>query len=361
MTPDAGTVRRRGVLRPVERLVFDSRAPWWVAGVMLLAVAKSGVSTTPIVGYWRTLAVAFPHRPPGLPHVADYLMGSPIGPAVAHIIGATGPVAYPALHAGVAAGAVAVTAVGLHRRGGRPAVAVGVAALLASALSSVLPQWLGMQDPFTVAFTSLAVLFDNPLLLVVAGAGLALSHLPIGALVVATAVVGRTLERRQGRSVEVGCLLVGFGVAAAATLLHEVATGSIGGEERFLRLVGYHTVLVDWAGDPMALVFSFYGVWWAFLLLTWRVLRRGQKLLLAASLACGVAATLMSLDETRVFALATWPAVLFASVWATQASDLRRLRTITAAVVVAAVVVPRTWIEGGAVVGSSWLTVLRGH
>ena len=79
-----------------------------------------------------------------------------------------------------------------------------------------------------------------------------------------------------------------------------------------------------------------------------------ERWLLALFGVAAVALTVVSADETRVFALVTWPAVLWLCLRAVEVVPADLLRRVTAVTVVAATVVPRVWVEGGVALTSRW-------
>ena len=162
------------LLDRVEALIFDQ--PLWhlLAAVAILNLVKNGIWTTPEISDWASMAKAFPN----LPHLAgsSYILSSPVGPAVAHYLGATSPKAYEVFSFFAVLVAVAILVLGLGRAAGPTAQRLGIIALFASPLSNTLVTWLGKEDPFVILFTSLVFLFDSPVIALLGGVGLATAN-----------------------------------------------------------------------------------------------------------------------------------------------------------------------------------------
>lgn len=337
----------------VERLVFDLPTWLWLVVVAVVAFVKDGVGTATNVQLWVRIAAAFPSRPAQFPTDGNYLFGSPIGPAIAHGLHATTRHGYEALHAVMLAAALAVLVIGLHRRGGRALVGVGVTAFFASALSNILPSWIGLQDPYLLAFGSMAALFDSPILLLIAGVGLGGSQLVVGVVMAGSIALLRASQRE--RRLGAALLVVGFIVGAILTLAYESHVGATSGELQFIDHVGLANLLREWLTSVAALVFTFFGAWWLFL--GWlgpKALTRWEQAVFGAAGIAGVALTLVGQDQTRVFALVMWPGVLWLCVQATERLPAPLLRRVTAITFLAAVAIPRLWIQGGLPVVSAW-------
>lgn len=347
-----------------ERLVFD--APLWafLAVVAVLDVVKNGVAEDANLPVWLRIAAAFPHDP-HLPPAVRYQQGSPIGPALAHLLGVTSTAGYAGLHVAALVAGLVVLVAGLWRRGGRLAVGVGVVAFFATPLSNLLLSF-GSQDPFTFLFASLAVLAESPLLALVAGAGLGVSHLEVGAFTVAAVVVLRLLGPPRARPAALVALGAGLLGGAGLTVAYEHAAGAgVAARASFIEQAGLRTLGADFTAELPTWLFSVLSAFWLFAAVAvtrlWR--HRATRAAVAFALAAG-AVTVVTLDETRVYALLTWPLVLWLALEAARRLDTAAVRRLTAVCFLAAVVVPRIVVfEGHPSVSyaAGFVTRLFGH
>ena len=342
------------LVRGTEHLLFDG--PLWrpLLLVVVLEIAKNGVLESPAVGLWLRIARAFPGNP-HLPRSTRYMQASPIGPALAHLLGIQSGAAYAWLHAGVLVVALGVLIGGLWRRGGRPAVAVGTMAFFATPLSSVLLNF-GAQDPFTFLFASMAVLFESPVVALVAGAGLAASHLEVGAFCLAVLLALQLADDTGPVSwATAGAGWAGLLGAALGVELYTRHSGAgIEARAAYIDSFGARTLVRDFLQELPTWLYTTFSAFWVFLVcLASRLRNRRLALVAGAAGLIATAATVLTYDETRVFALLTWPVVLWLSLYALRRFDPRLVRHVTAVTFLAAIVLPRITVFGGAVAGSA--------
>lgn len=346
------------VVGGTERLVFDSRLVTWLLAVWWIMFLKDGVGSAPATPIFVKIARAFPGRPPIAP-ATTYLLSSPIGPAPAHMLDTLTFRSYVALHFCVALLASAVLVVGLNRFGGRVAVGVGTVAFFASPLSNIMFTWLGQQDPFTIGFATASVLFDSPLVMLLAGAGLGISHPEVGLLAVLSVAALRSVDIDR-RSVTSGVwLAVGFGFGAAVTVAYEDSAGSgTLAVVSYIHDVGLQNLVRDFLAGFSTWLFTTLGACWFFLGSTGRnVLSKSLSVVVVVVGAVATLITLFVLDETRVFALIVWPSVLWLSVRACRVVPEPLLRRATAITFLLAVAIPRIVVWQGASYVSAWLKV----
>lgn len=343
------------VVGGTERLVFDSRLVTWLFAVWCIMILKDGLGAAPAVPIFVKIARAFPGRP-SLAPAATYLLSSPIGPALAHLLDALTLESYVTLHFYVALLASAVLVVGLNRLGGRVAVGVGTVAFFASPLSNIMFTWLGQQDPFTIGFASASVLFESPVVMVLAGAGLGVSHPEVGLLAVLSVAALRSVDIDR-RSVAAGVwLAVGFSCGAAATMAYE-ASASSGALAlvSYIHDVGLQNLVRDFLAGFFTWAFTTLGAWWFFLGSIGRnVLSKSLSVVVVVVGAIAALITVFVLDETRVFALIAWPTVLWLSVRACQVVPEPLLRRATAITFLLAVTIPRIVVWQGTTYASAW-------
>jgi hypothetical protein len=221
-------------------------------------------------------------------------------------------------------------------------------AFLATPLSNILLS-VGAQDPFTFLFASMAVLFESPLLAVVAGAGLAASHLEVGIFTVVAVTVLRVLDDRPLRPATAMGLVGGLLATAGAVVGYEHHAGvGLSARASFIHRTGLRVLLGDFLDELPTWLFSTFGAFWLFAVVTcsrWWALRTVRAL---AVLATGAGlVTVVTLDETRVFALLTWPLVLWLTLLAVRRLEPGTLRRLTALTFLAALVLPRIIVFEG--------------
>jgi len=344
----------------VETFVFEE--PLWIFLVVvgLLDVLKNGMAEDPDIGFWLKISSAFPNAV-HIPSGAKYLMASPIGPALAHALGIHGYLPYATLHMAVVLLGFGILVLGLYRAGGRLAVGAGVTAFFATPLSNILLS-LGAQDPFTFLFMTIVVLFESPVLALLAAAGLAVSHLEVGIFTIVTVIVLRILDDRPVKLTTVAALVAGLAGGTVGLELYERHAG-VSAEARasFIKQAGVRTLVTDFFDELPTWLFSTFNAFWLFLVALYgRVWRHKvtRASIVLASVAGAV--TVVTLDETRVFALLTWPLVLWLTVHAARTFDTRLVRRVTAVTFVAALVLPRVIVfEGHASVSFAYYFVTK--
>jgi hypothetical protein len=320
-----------------------------LAGLLLLVIVKDGVSHTPNIYTWVVIAQAFPAQP-HLPAIGRYLLSSPIGPATAHVLGLDTPFTFIVLHVAVAVTGGTILVVGLLHRGGRQAAGLGAVLFLASPLSDVLLSGIGMQDAWLFAAFCALVLFDRPVVLGIAAAIAALAHPDMALLTVAAIAALRLVDPRGSRPFhQVAAMSAGVVIGALGTFTWEVHAG--GGalpDGSFIGQYGLGAIAGDWLHAAAAWTWSAFGAAWLFVFVvahsTWH--RRAGIVTLIA-VAVSTAMSVITLDETRIFALLTWPLLLW---WLRRAVHLlpaSRLRLLVAALFVLALSVPNVVVWMG--------------
>jgi hypothetical protein len=313
-------------IRKVSWLFFDSPALLPVVVSAFFICWLSGLSAVPNIGAWVRFARYFPHHPPFTAtypyshYLQDqYLQSSPIGIAAGHYLRATSIVAYARLEAVVVALDFLLLIVGLYRRLGRFGIGLATALFWILPVSHVLVTQLGMEDPYTVFFFTLLVLFDSPVFAAVAGIGLAASHLEVAVFGVAAWAVVEVVAG-NGRNCKakfvgvVSGLVVGIGLVAA---IQQSAGGSF--TARVSWATGGHStttshMIHDLFSQFPYWLFSIFCTTWILLIAGLSVIRRADKRLflsIVAVLVLGIGITSVTLDETRIYVLLTFPVVLW--------------------------------------------------
>ena len=308
--------------------------PTFVAVVAAVAVGRSGIRTW-VEQPTLDLVAAFPHPLP------DWRANSPLGVALAAVVGADDVDGWVRLHA-LAVVAAAVVVVGGVVAGFAPGAPRRVAAvwLAVGSVPVVLLQKVGSYDAFAVIGAVLVVLPRRRGLALVGGlvlgwtspeqgvVGLVSAALVLVALGCEGGTPGAEAVRRVRALPLAGCLAAGLAGVVAARVSVIVWFRASG-----VAVPGRDDVLTDLAPESIrravgaggAGVFTWLGLGWALVVLVALVGRwRARPLLglLAGLVVLPAAATILTLDGTRVFAMVSLPAVLVLLGWvARRAAD----------------------------------------
>lgn len=345
--------------RPAQ-LLFGLRL--WALGVLLLALAvlKNGIWYTPNLHAYVEIGRYFPERPP--PGPGDYLLSSPLGAAIASVLHLDSSLAFVILHLAV----VLASAVGLvfliSRRFGDVGARLVLVALFCSPLSNLLLTWLGQADAFTFGSATALVVLRSPPALFVAAAVLGLNHFEQGVFIVlATCLLRLNADRRQAVAA-VGAIAAGLLVGKAVLeTYHHLYDITMVSRWDVAGMVGIESLLESFSKNLPVWLFSVFNSLWLFLVVVH--LRHLRTLVLPLGLLVAfVAPAALSLDQTRVYALTTWPVVLWVVLWAARNEDEGLLRSLTLMTLILGVLLPRVIVWEGRTYTSSlrllvgWLT-----
>lgn len=278
-------------------------------GVMLL---MRGVGTYPGIGIEILVSRHLPLAPPNMAPPGHFLMSSLAGPVLARVLGVSSPFWFAALHLLVlVSGLWGVLHVVRRRRGDRAARLV-LLMLACVSLPTILLQWLGSYDVFTFLLSSLLVVTGSAPGIVLMSFALGMQHFEQGAVMaLMLAVVG---SERFGR-IRYGALM--FAGLATARVVLFLYTRMIGVGDRMFWLSSSQpfprgNIVVMWARHLPALLYSLLGGGWVLLALIVFVVGWGwpetRRSLLALALA--LVPTVLSHDQTREFAMVSWPVLM---------------------------------------------------
>jgi len=345
VTDDPGAARR--LSEPDRRGL--RLAGWWLASVAA-AVAHNGLWATPNIAFLSLISDNLGRNPFNASLRGDYLLTDVTLTTLAHVTGQADPHAFARLHLVVLlVGWAAVTALALRRFGYRTARALTVL-LAAAPLVTVSMQWLGQPDPLTGlcgvamvlvrrrwAVFALAVVagltHPEQALFMAAVAGAVRAALPApasGSVDAATGAPTGPWWRRPG--LEMGVAVAGVAVGRLAT-------------EAYFRLAGItvRTPRTDYlrygvdgfarhhTQQPLGLLWTLWGPLWLAMaaVAVVAVLRRRHPATLADTGSSGVrrlgltmvvlavlalVPMLVTLDETRVYAVITAPLLAGAAI-----------------------------------------------
>jgi hypothetical protein len=335
-------------------------AGWWLAGVVV-AVVHNGLWATPNLAFMSLVADRPGVNPFGQAANADYLLTDVALPTLSRLLGQTEPYAYARLHLVVLFVAWAVVTVLAARRWGyRTARALTVLVAVSPAVTVSL-QWLGQPDPLTFTLGLLLVVVRPRWAVVVVGvlAGLTHPEQAVFMALVAAGVrsvvadpppdhvsatpvradAGSDAEAAHGDPPTVAppwmalvratalaalCTVGGVLIGRAITEVYFRVEGIVllRPRSQYLQL-GADAFFHHHTQQPLALLYTLWGPLWLVVVAVavLRVLRRGRDPRSARSWAvlgllaiAGIAPVLVTLDETRVYAVVTAPLLAGAAV-----------------------------------------------
>lgn len=286
------------------------RRAGWIALGLLVLLWRAGWGTFPDSEWLATVIVpALPSVPP-LDPLAQYSMSSPLGPFLASILRADTASSFELLHlVAVVVFALVVGFLVVRRHGWGAAALVG-AAFVGSQTSVVLVAWIGSYDVFTVGLLSaLVVVRDRrvagALGLVLAFAAFEQSVFVLLALLL-LAVVGIGGDRLR-LAWAAGGLVVGRIVLEVWLRANDVTHG----RWWFFRTLGVDRVLGMFVrGLPWFVIAGLGATLLAVVVAIVALPSRRARAAVVGVLLAALVPTALSLDQTRVFAVLTWPVVM---------------------------------------------------
>ena len=358
---------RRWVLRSgvqavvVDRLIVESRRASFVVAVLAVFAAKVGLSPIPNFDVVIVELAGDPLAAPlGGDPGASYLMSNWLGPAVLHIFGVTSERALFVVFSGLSLLFVLLVArllwQSLDERGARRALVV----FLVLPVAAVPFFWVGYDSLTLVLLAGILLVARSNAAVVALGVLGGMQHAEV---VVMCALLGWVYfsltgpsERRDGigrRTMVFAILGAAVGRAALEALFRirgiEVSSRA---QEALGNLA---TAPTQFVGAFVLVVLSGLGVGWVVVISGWRehvvgVVGTGVPLVLALGL------SVISLDQTRVFALVSLYVVLLAVV--TNAKLISQMSArMSGVVAVLFLLYPGIWVWEGEV---SWYANWRG-
>jgi hypothetical protein len=333
----------------IQRFIFSSSRPTLITTVVALTVLKSGIWMMPNLGASRQLAQN-PFANPFADPEAHYLVWNWLGPWIAWVVGATGPVSFFLLHLAFAA-AFSATVISLcfarlSERNAR--VAIIVFALLPVSATAFF--FVGM-DGVTLFLMALAFVFPRQAIwALLVGTLLGMEHFEQAFVASFLLLVVVAVRRWLGEPalVSIGwccCLLVG---AVLGKVLLVGVFSYVGLSVATERL---YWVRVLWPSVLKQFVLHAHSTLWSVLALGWLVLiRDAARGKAAVPVALGLlgAMPLLALvfDQTRVVAIVSFPLLWVSWLHAPSLLDTLDDRFV-AWLFLAWLFVPWAWTYGG--------------
>ena len=322
------------------------RVAWIVLGLLVLAW-RAGWGSFPDSRWLATEIVPALPSIPTLDPLAQYSLSSPLGAFLAAIAHADTSTAFELLHLVAMAVLALVVATMVVRKHGWTASALVGAAFVGSQTGVVLLAWIGSYDVFTVGLLSLLVVVSDRRVAAVLGLALAFSAFEQSAIVLlalfvlALVGIGGTRARLAWAA---GGLVLGRIVLEVWLRSNDVTHG----RWWFLRQIGIgHVLRLFGHGLPWLLVTGLGATVVAVVVAIAALPSRRSRAVVVGVLLAALVPTALSLDETRVFAVLTWPvvmALLLDHAGRVDASAVRRLAGWTLAL---AAIVPGLFVWEG--------------
>jgi hypothetical protein len=333
------TRRRKGAI--LTRL----RLPAFAVVLAAVLTAVNGLRTTKAMP-WIFRYAQSPFHPPPL-HGEGYIVTSPVTPVLAHVLHATGSTSTLAVfHLALIVVAVGGSLAYVHRVEGDLTARLSIVALFCGPLGAILFTWIGVEDPVTVAVATILVTTRRPRTAALAALVLGINHFEQGTVIVATLLVLDVADRFRLRPKHlfvpaVACLAIGRAVVWTYIRVCHI-NGSFD-RLAWLREVGPAHMAHQAATSAPVLVLSLFAAWWIFVVVIGRgIWDRDRRLALAFAVALGfvLGIVVFTLDETRVFALLSWPITLWSIRWAVANLRHDHLKRIATWCLLAGLLVP---------------------
>jgi hypothetical protein len=315
----------------------------FIAGMVALAIVRNGFGVRPHLRFFAITYVNALPRVPKTPRLNQWALWSPLGPIVARLLTIHSMEGFVLLHLGVVIAGVAVL-IAVRRQHGSLAMRAAAVAFVALPVSVVLQAWLGSYDAWVFLFTTLVVVTRSRSLAAVAGLFLAFANFDQGVVILVLLAVVSVIRPHRSLVRYVcagGGMLVGRLVLQVWFRNYHVTSGrqtyaSHLGLELLLRTAGHHWLL---------LVLSLVGAAYPLLFGVMAGGRRPSIAVLVVLIGSAVP-MILATDETRVFALTSWPPLL-ALILDESARSPERIRRALRWTIALAVAVPGFFIWYG--------------
>lgn len=343
--------RRRSPLDAIERWLFSR--PLWQLTVTGFAVSVVLYGYRAVFHIGLLVALA---RDPTLQlgYGGDYLHQSPIGPLLTHYLGASS--AAGVMFISFAANLLGVTAIAYAVRhyATDMAARLFVVAFFCSPLAAMAVNHLGMFDVITYGAGTLVMVASAPVC-VVAGLAMGFNHFEQSIVMLGAAAVMRGVLRKDNRA---PLIAAGFGLIAGKILLglYLAVRGIEVSESRLsLALGDPGSFFRLWRGHLPVLIFSVFNVLWLPVAVMWRDQTQRNRRVLVVTQFVATLPVLLTSDLTRVYAIVTWPIVVFTVLYWSEHPDRAMVRRWAVWLLLAAMFIPRVNINYlGDVIVSRW-------
>jgi len=326
--------------------IFLQRIGWVVTGLAVL-FWRAGYGSYPVSELFATQVVPALPSLPQFPPLAQYVLSSPIGAVVASVFNATTERSFDLVHVGVFVGFATTIAILLCRRAGIRAAALIGAGFVGSQTSVILMSWIGSYDVFTVGLTSLLVLVRNRWTAFAIGFLLTFAAFEQGLIIFAVlGVLAMTKMYESWKQLIWAAAGLLFGRLLQYLWLN--ANHVTEGRVSYFQQQGIHIFLDQfWKGLPWLLP-TCLGVTIVAVAVSVASEPRWRNRLVIVGLfvACLVPVAL-SFDQSRIFAILTWPLVMVLLLRYENRSEKETVRRLSMLILGLAALLPGVFVWTG--------------
>jgi hypothetical protein len=332
----------------------------WVSALVALSLFRNGFGVQDNRGFFAVRYVdALPGVPPLQP-LSRWALWSPLGPIVARVAGLHSVSGFVALHVAAVIAGLVVLCIAVRNQYGSVAMRVGLLAFVALPISVVLQSWFGSYDAWTFLLSTTIVVTRSWKLAAVAGFALALANFEQGAVILVLLGVIATFGL-YGSMRRTACAMAGLLAGRIALGIWLAHNGIHSGRLDYQRHYGLDYFITTAARSWFLLLLSLLAV---AVLLVGNVYTGGsrQRVAMVIVLLAAIGPAFLAADETRVYALTTWPALLALLLGASVRTPDRLRRAITPTIALA-LLVPGFFVWDGHpyLADYHWLRLLFGH
>ena len=314
-------------------------AIWIVVGAAVLAW-RGGWGEFPDASWLATTIVPALPSLPTVDPLAQYSLSSPIGSMVVAALHVRGVGGFEVVHVVAFLALAAVVGVLVVRRWGWTAAGLVGAAFVGSQTAVVLTGWIGSYDVFTVGLTSVLVTVRNRWVAALVGVLLAFAGFEQAAFVL-VALAALSLVRVGADRWRLAWAAIGLVVGRVALEVWLRANHITHGRAWFLREIGLGHVLRQFVhGFPWLLVTGLGATVVAVVVAIVHLPSARARIVAIGVLVAALVPTALALDQTRVFAVLTWPIVLVLLVDHAVRSDAAAVRRLSLITLGVAAIVP---------------------
>ncbi len=310
-------------------------------GVAAYVLLRAGVGVYPGIGVALDIANRLPSMP-AFPPLAQSFQHAPLGPALARLLGATTSGRYQVLHAGLLVAGSAALGWVVATRWSPTVAVIAATAFAASPAAVVLTAWTGSYDVFTFLLGSAIVVARRPVAAAIAGfvASFAAFEQTIVSVVLllGVAVVTGDRDRRGAYIGGVAGAVLGRIVLTVWLRAHGITHDrsywiSFFGPSYFLRqfVDSLGVLLLTTLGGAVVVVVA---------ALAWGVRSGRSRAAWIGAFAVPLVPVALTEDQTRVYAMITWPIVLALVLAAAPAFTPRRVRVLVPAALLLGLALP---------------------
>jgi hypothetical protein len=308
-------------------------------------LVRCGWGTYPSLQVLLDISAAYPTILEITPF-GQYVHYSPAGPVLARLVSVDTPVAYQVLHVGVFVVSAAVLVGIVARRYGRQVTWMVVVAFITSQAVVVLSAWLGSYDVFTWVIGTAVVLIRSRIGAAIVGllGAFAAFEQTVISVVLLAAVTGMG---RPASAIRYLAALAGLVVGRLWLALALSSNGAPHDRLDFLRRAGPSRFVDQFTEQiPLFALTAFGGAWITLICCLGSIPAR-ERIRWIVALVVAVIPCALGEDQTRVYALVTWPLLLAIVLRAGPLLSGAQRRRANGLSLVAGLIIPPIYIWAG--------------